>query len=120
MVAQGQSADRLDGFQSDFSFLLGASFADPDYAAAHGAERVFIEDNIDHLAAPKVGSSAQPEAFFRGIEDKAGEPLLVAVQIDDQAGAPLRHHPLRAAAFGERKAGHSFTPGLGVVMVRPD
>jgi hypothetical protein len=109
MAVQGQSADRLDGFQADFSFLFGASLADPDHAAALGAGPVFIEDKFDHLAAPKVESSAQPESVFRGIEDEAGEPLLVAGQIDYQAGAPLRHHPLRAAAFGERKAGHSFT-----------
>jgi hypothetical protein len=109
MAAHEQSADPLDGFQADFSFLLGAGFADPDHAAAHGAERVFIADKFDHLAAPKVENSAQPETFFRGIEDEAGEPLLVAVQIDDQAGAPLRHHPLRAAAFSDRKAGHSLT-----------
>jgi hypothetical protein len=113
--------DRLHGFQADFSLLLGASFADPDHAAALGAGHVFIEDKFDHLAAPKVETPAQPEAFFRGIEDEAGEPLRLAVQIDDQAGAPLGHHTLRAAGFGHRKAGHSFnhwstssdgTPGL--------
>jgi hypothetical protein len=89
MAAHRQSADRLDGFQADFSFPLGAGFADPDHPAALGAERVFIEDEFDHLAAPKVGNSAQPETFFRGIEDEAGEPLLVAIEIDDQAGALL-------------------------------
>src|SRR6266850_650612 len=57
-----------------------------------------------------VETSAKPEAFLRGIDDQTGEPPLVAVQIDDQARAPLRYHPLRAAAFGDRKAGHSFTP----------
>jgi hypothetical protein len=31
------------------------------------------------------------------------------VEIDDQAGPNLRLHPLRAAASGDRKAGHSFT-----------
>jgi hypothetical protein len=56
-----QSADRLDGFQADFSFLLGADLADPDHAAAHGPERVLIEDNFDHLATPEVETSAQPE-----------------------------------------------------------
>jgi hypothetical protein len=74
---------RLDGFQADFSLLLGTGFADPDYAAALGAERLFIEDKFDHLAAPKVETSAQPETFFRGIEHEAGEPLRFAVQIDD-------------------------------------
>jgi hypothetical protein len=37
-------ASLLDGFQADFSFLLGVGFANPDYAAASGAGRVFIED----------------------------------------------------------------------------
>ena len=105
--------DRLNGFQADFSLLLGAGFADPDHAAALGAGRLFIEDKFDHLAAPKVENSAQPETFFRGIEEEAREPSLVAVQIDDQAGAPLRNHPLRVAGLGNREAGHSFTPWSG-------
>ena len=86
---KGNLLNRLDGFQADFSFLLGAAFANPDHAATRGAKRVFIGDKFDHLAALKVENSPQPETFFRGIEDEAGEPLLVAVQIDDQAGAPL-------------------------------
>jgi hypothetical protein len=36
--------DRLHGFQADFSFLLGVSFADPGHPATHGAGHVFIED----------------------------------------------------------------------------
>jgi hypothetical protein len=43
---------RLGGFQADFSFLLGASLADPDHAAAHGVERVGIQDNFDNLTTP--------------------------------------------------------------------
>jgi len=97
------------GFQPDFSLLLGAHFADPDYATALGARRFLIEDKFDHLTAPKVETSTQSETFFRGIEDEAWESLRLAVQIDDQAGAPLQHHTLRATGFGERKAGHSFT-----------
>src|SRR6266849_4679123 len=92
VVARPLPDDRLDGFQAGFSFMLGAGFADPDHAAALGAGRLFIEDKFDHLAAPKVETSAQPETFFRGIEDEAGEPLRLAVQIDDQAAALLRHH----------------------------
>src|SRR5712664_1635627 len=101
MAAHWRSADRLDGFQADFSLLLGARFADPDHAAALGAGHLFIEDNFDHLAALKGETSAQPETFFRGIDDQAGEPLRLAVQIDDQTGAPPRHHTLRAAALGD-------------------
>jgi len=121
--------DRLDGFQADFSFLLGAGFADPDHTAPLGAERVFIEDKFDHMAASKVETSAQPEAFFRGIEDEAREPLWLTVQIDDQAGAPLQHQTVRAAGFGDSKAGHSFnhwstgsdaTPGLVSFEMRND
>jgi len=77
------SENRLDGFQTDFSLLLGAGSADPDHTAALGAGHLFIEDNFDHLAAPKFETSAQPEALYRGIEDKAGESLRLAIQIDD-------------------------------------
>ena len=45
-------AEGLDSFQADFSFLLGAGFADPEHVATHGAERVFIENNFDRLAPP--------------------------------------------------------------------
>ena len=94
MAAHGQSTGCLDLFQADFSLLPGASFADPDHAASLGVGHLVVEDKFDHLAPPnKVETSAQPEAFFRGIEDEAGESLRVAVQIDDQAGAPLRHRP---------------------------
>jgi hypothetical protein len=103
------SGDRLDGFQADFAFLLGAGFADPDNSAALGAGHVFIDDKFDHLASPKTGTSAQPETSFRWIDDQARESLGIAVQIDDQAGAPLRDHPRRAATLGDRKAGHSLT-----------
>jgi hypothetical protein len=94
--------DRLHGFQADFSLLLGASFADPDHAAALRAEGVLIEDKFDRLAAPKMETTPQSKTFFRGIQEKAGESPLIAIQIDNQAAAPLRHHPRRAAAFGDR------------------
>lgn len=74
---------RLARFQADFSFLLGAGFADPDHTAALGAGRLFIEDKFDHLATLKVETSAQPETFFRGIEDQAGVSLRLAIKIDD-------------------------------------
>src|SRR5258708_2428050 len=94
-----------------------------------GLGHLFVEDKFDHLAAPKVETSAQPEAFFRGIEDEARGPLWLTVQIDDQAGAPLQHQTLRAAGFGDLKAGHSFnhwstgsdaTPGLVSFEMRND
>lgn len=105
---EGQSADRLDYFHADFSLLLGAGSADPDHGAAPEVGRVVFEDNFDQLAAPKVETSAQPETFLRGIEDQTGEPLRLAVWIDDQAGALLRHRALRATAFAEREGTHSF------------
>jgi hypothetical protein len=129
LVVRPLPDDRLDGFQADFSLLLGAGFADPDYATALGARSLFVEDKFKHLAAPKVETSAQPEAFFRGIEDEAGVSRRLAVQIDDKAGAPLRHNTLRAAGFRDRKAGHSFThestssditPGLVSFEMRND
>ena len=103
MAAHGQSAGRLDLFQADFSLLLGTGFADPDHAASLGVGHLFVDDKFDHLAAPnKVETSAQPEAFFGGIEDEARESLRLAVQTDDQAGAPLRHRSRRAAVFEDR------------------
>ena len=64
--------------------MLGVAFADPDHAAALADGRVFIEDKLDHLAAPKVETFAQPETIFRRIEDETGEPLRHAIQIDDR------------------------------------
>jgi len=75
--------DRLDDCQADFSLMLGASLADPDHTAPLGAGHLFIEDKFDQLSGPKFEISAQPEPFLRGIEDQAGEPLRLAVQIDD-------------------------------------
>jgi len=62
----------LDGFQTDFSLLLGARFADPDHPTALGVGQVFIEDKFDNLTAPEVETSADPETFFRGVEDEQG------------------------------------------------
>ena len=72
----------LNGFQANFTFLLGAEFADPDYAATHGVEWVLIEDDFDNFAAPQMETSAQMEPVFRGIENKARHSLLVSVEID--------------------------------------
>jgi hypothetical protein len=54
-----------------------------------------IEDNFDYLVASQVETSAQSEPLFGGIEDDAGDPFLIAVQIDD-ARAPLQDHTFRA------------------------
>jgi hypothetical protein len=59
-----QPADRLHDFQADFALMLGAGFADPDYAAALAARRIFIEDKLDYLAALSEETSAQPETFL--------------------------------------------------------
>ena len=83
MVLRQLPDDRQDCFQAEFTFLFGAGFADPDHAALLGAGRFLIDGKFDHLAAPEVETSAQPEPFFRGIEDEAGESLRLAVQIDD-------------------------------------
>jgi hypothetical protein len=74
---------RLDSFEANFAFLLGARFADPDDPAALGVGRVFIEDKFDNLTAPEVETSAHPVTFFRRVDDEAGESLGLAVQIDD-------------------------------------
>jgi hypothetical protein len=51
----------------------------PTQTTLQGTERVFIEDDFDYLTAPNLEITAQPKTFFRGIEDEAGESLLVAV-----------------------------------------
>ena len=53
--------NRLDGFQADFSLLLGAGLADPDHAAALEDRRIFLKDKLDRLAAPKIETPAQSE-----------------------------------------------------------
>jgi hypothetical protein len=62
------------------------------------------------LAAPQWEIPAQPETFFRRIEDKARESPLIAVQIDDQTSALLRHHPIGTAAVWDRNVGHFSLP----------
>jgi len=74
MATHQHSADRLDGFQADFSFLLGASFADPGHAAAHRAERIFIEDKFNHLAArDEIRTSDTRVAGGAGIWRRGGD-----------------------------------------------
>jgi hypothetical protein len=75
-------------------------------------ERFWIVDNFDQLSALKAEAPAQPVALFRGIEDQTWDSFLVAIQIDDKAGAPLQQYTLRAAALGGRSAWHSFTPSF--------
>ena len=98
-------ANRLNGFQPDFPFLLGTGFANPDHAAEVGAVASLFEDEFDDLSAPELETSTQPEPSFRGIKDKAWESLRLAVQIDNQAGPLLQHDTVRATGFVERKAG---------------
>ncbi len=112
--------NRLDDFQAGFSLLLGGGSADPDHAAALGAGRLFIEDKFDHLAAPKVETSAQSETFFRGIEDEAGEPLRLPVQIDNYAGRLFDITRFERRPLGTGRLGILSPTGLEVVMVRPD
>jgi len=52
--------DGVDGFQADFSLLLGAGSAEPDHTAALSAGCLFIEDNFDHWAAPKFEFIGKP------------------------------------------------------------
>src|SRR5258708_39776431 len=50
-------------FEAGFALLLGAGFADPYHAAAHGAQRVLVQDKFDHLSAPQVKMPVEPEPF---------------------------------------------------------
>ena len=113
-LALRPTSDRLDDFQADFAFLPGTCFTDPDHPAPLGVGQVFIKDKFELLAALKIETSAQPETLSRRIEDQTWDSLRVTVQIDDQAGAPLRNHAHRAAAFRDWKAGHSSTPALSL------
>jgi hypothetical protein len=58
-----------NGSQSNFAFVLG-TFADPDHIAGQGVERVLIQDDLNHLTAPKTETAAYPEPMFRGVERK--------------------------------------------------
>src|SRR5258706_208617 len=69
-----------EGFRPRGSFHL----------AALGRGHILFEYKFDHLAAPKIETSSEPETFFGRIDDEAGQALCVAVQIDDQAGGNLR------------------------------
>jgi hypothetical protein len=108
---------RLNSFQADFTLLLGAGFADPDHTAALRAGGFFIDNKFDQLAAPKVETSAQPEAFFRAIEDEAGESLWRLMTRLARLFSTTRFER-RALRTG--KLCILLLPGLGVAMVRPD
>lgn len=95
--------DSLYGLQANFAFLLGACFADPDYVAAHGGERVLIQDDFDYLTAPQSETSAHPEPIVRRIKHKAR----LSFQIEDQAGTPFAQASFRVATF---ENGHPSPP----------
>ena len=109
---QGEGGRSLYRFQAGLAFLLGARFADPHHTAAHGAERVLVQDQFDLLPAPQSEISVQPEPALRGIHHQTGNSRLVSFEVDDQAGALLRRNPPQAASFGNRKAGHLRLSGL--------
>jgi len=120
VVASPLADDRLDGFQADFSLLLGASFADPDHAAALRAGHLFVEDKFDHLAAPKVETSAQPETFFRRIEYEAGSLFGLRSRLMTRLARLFDTKRFERRALGTGKLGILSTIGLQVVMPRPD
>jgi hypothetical protein len=84
----------LHRFQTGFSRLIGAGFANPDHVAADRSERLIIKDKFNDLPTLKLVTLSQSETVLRGIKDKARESLGMAIQIDDQAGAPLQHFTL--------------------------
>ncbi len=116
--------DALNGFQANLAFPPGAGSAGPDHATAHGMERVLVQDDFDNLAAPEVEITAQAESEFRGIENQAGQPFLVAVEVDDQTGTRFGKDALGAPALGNGKAGHgspllrSSVGAFGIVAFR--
>ena len=105
--------DRLDGFQTDFSLLLGAGSADPDHTAALGAGRLFIEDNFDHLAAPKFETSAQPETFY--IEEsriRQGSLFGLRSRLTTRLARLFDTTGVERRALGKRKVGILSLSGL--------
>jgi len=98
----------LDGLQADFAFVLRTGCDDSHDGAANGAERVLVQDDFDHLAAPKLKTASQAKAFLGGIQDEAWQPFLASVKINYEAGALLEHGTLGTAALRHRKAGHSL------------
>src|SRR5260370_7200580 len=87
-------------------------------------ERVLVQDDFDNLAAPEVEIAAQPESIFGGIENQAGQPFLVAVEVDDQTGTRFGKDALGAPALGNGKTGHrspllrSSVGAFGIVAFR--
>jgi len=69
MTESWRFGDRLEGFQAELSLPLGAGFTDPHHLAALGGGHIFSEEEFDHLAAPKIKTSSQPETFSRRIDD---------------------------------------------------
>lgn len=116
--------DELNGFQANLAFPPGAGSAGPDHATAHGMERVLVQDDFDNLAAPEVEIAAQPESIFGGIENQAGQPFLLAVEVDDQTGTRFGKDALGAPALGNGKTGHrspllrSSVGAFGIVAFR--
>ena len=69
-----------------------------------------LEDNFDHLTAPNVEISPQPETFSGQIENEAWDSLRVTVEIYDYAGRGLQRLALRAPAFRDRNGTQPSTP----------
>lgn len=101
----------LEGFQAGFAFARGALPADPDHAAAHGAEGLIVQNDLDDLAALEMEAAAQPEAALGRIEYQTRDAFL---SIDDEAGAGFGDSALRETAFGNRQAGHRAPPVMDV------
>ncbi len=108
MKNRGRGGGRsLHRFEAGFALLLGAGFADPYHAAAHGAQRVLVQDKFDHLSAPQVKMPVEPESLFRGIDHQAGNSCLVPLEIDDQAGRLFA-----AIRFDRRPSGTGEVVGI--------
>ena len=90
--------------------MLGASFADPDHAAAHGVQRVLVQDYFDNLSPPQMEPAPHPEPVFRGIENKTGQPFLISVEVDYQTGARRFGEDALGAADLREQERASFGP----------
>src|SRR5579864_8483669 len=96
----------LDPLHADLALLLGAGSADPHYGATQRAVGVVFEDQFDGLTTLQVKGPVQAEAVVGGIHHQAGNPLLVSIEVNDQAGALLCGGALGMAALGDGRGGH--------------
>ena len=98
----------LDGFEADLAILFGAGLADPDHAAADGIQFIIAGDDLDELTTFEPEAAPEAEALGRTVNNKAGNPLGMRSEVDNNTRPFLSNDALRAAAFVHWKCWHGF------------